>query len=138
MNRHPERDTINYHSAKTVNDNPEYSGIYKDTQTVCILSDSLCKRIKIHEFNKYLKNKKKPLKSVDGADTKALHHYGLHTLQTNKPEIGKINIGLNDIKKDKPITIAEDIISLATVCKSYGVQKVFLSEITPRYSYQTK
>ena len=80
---------------------------------------------------------KKPLKSVDGADTKALHHYALHTLQTSKPEIVKINIGLNNIKKDKPITIAEDIISLATVCKSYGVQKVFVSGITPRYSYQT-
>ena len=138
INRHPERDIINYRSAETVNDNPEYSGIYKYTQTVCIFSDGIRKRIKIHEFNKYLKNKKAFKKCFYGADTKALHHYALHTLQTNKPEIVIINIGLNNIKKDKPITIAEDIISLATVCKSYGVQKVFVSGITPRYSYQTK
>ena len=67
----------------------------------------------------------------------ALHCYAPHTLQTNKPDIVIINVGLNNIKKDKPIAIAEDITSLAIACKSYGVEEVFVSSIYAHTTHNT-
>ena len=84
----------------------------KDGKSVCILSDSICKRIKINELNKYIKNKKAYKRGFDGADTKALHHYAIHTLTNNKPDIVIINIGSNSMRKDKPIWIADEIIKI--------------------------
>ena len=42
------------------------------------------------------------------------------------------------MKIDKPITSAEDLISLSEVCKTHGVRKVYISGIAPRHGYQTK
>ena len=110
----------------------------KDGKSVCILSDSICKRIKINELNKYIKNKKAYKRCFDGADTKALLHYAIHTLKKNKPDIVILNIGSNNMRKDKPTSIADDIINIVSLCKSYGVKEIFVSGVTPRYGCQTK
>ena len=55
VNRHPERDVMDYRNTITVPGNSDYRD--KDEKK-CILSDSICNRIKINEFNKHLKNKK--------------------------------------------------------------------------------
>ena len=96
--------------------------ISKDGRKICILSDSICNRIKIHEFNKYIKNKKTYKLCFPGGDTKSIHHYALHALKKDKPDIVIINVGSNNMKIDKPITIAEDLISLTEVCKTHGVR----------------
>ena len=58
-NKYPERDVMDYRTKITVPGNSDYLGdTSKDGRKICILSDSICNRIKIHEFNKYLKNKK--------------------------------------------------------------------------------
>ena len=138
-NKYPEHDVVDYRTKITVPGNSDYRGdISKDGRKICILSDSICNRIKIHEFNKYLKNKKAYKICFPGCDTKSIHHYALHTLKKDKPDIVIINVGSNNMKTDKPITIAEDLISLTEVCKTHGVGKVYISGITPRHGYQTK
>ena len=87
--------------------------ISKDEKKVCILSDSICHRIKINEFNKHLKNKKAYKLCFPGGDTKGIHHYALHTFKKDKPGIVILNAGANNMKTDKPITTAEDLISLS-------------------------
>ena len=57
-NKCPDNDVNDYSYKKTVPGNPEDSSVIKDGKSVCILSDSICKRIKINELNKYIKNKK--------------------------------------------------------------------------------
>ena len=71
-------------------------------KTVCILSDSICKRIKINEFNKIFNNKKAYKRCFEGADTKALQHYVTHTINS-KPDIVIINVGSNNMRRDKPV-----------------------------------
>ena len=124
VNHFPENNIIR--NKKTIPGNSNYSSVIKDGKSVCILSDSICKRIKVNEFNKYLKNKKAYKRCFDGADTKALHHYAIHSLKYNKPDIVIINIGSNNMRKDKPILIAEEIINIVMLCKRYGVNEILL------------
>ena len=61
-----------------------------------------------------------------------------HTLKKDKPDIVILDAGTNNMKTDKPITTAEDLISLSKVCKTHEVGKVYISGITPRHGYKTK
>ena len=72
INEYLERDTIRYYNAKTVAGNSAYGGMVKDGIKVCILSDSICKRIKLPDFNKHLNNKKAYKRCFDGSNTKGL------------------------------------------------------------------
>ena len=74
-NKYPERDVMDYRTKITVPGNSDDRDISKDGRKICILSDSICNRIKIHEFNKYLKNKKAYKICFPGGDTKSIHHY---------------------------------------------------------------
>ena len=71
-------------------------------------------------------------------NTQEIHHYAMHTLENDKPDIVIINAGSNDTRNEKPIVIAENIINIAILCKNYGVNQVFVPGITPRREYQTK
>ena len=97
---------------------------------MCILSDSICKHIKLPEFNKQLNNKKAYKRCFDGGDTKALLHFALYVLENDKPDIVIINVGSNNMRKDKPVTVAEDIITLVDLCKKQGVGQTFVSAVT--------
>ena len=119
-NKFPENDVNVFTNKKTVPGNSEYSSVIKDGKSICILSDSIGKCIKINKLNKYIKNKKAYKRCFDGADTKALHHYAIHTLTNNKPDIVIINIGSNNMRKDKPISIADAINNI-----SYFMQKLW-------------
>ena len=65
-------------------------------------------------------------------------HYAIHTLTNNKPDIVIINISSNNTRKDKPISIANEIIKIVTLCKSYGVNEILVSGVTPRHGCQTR
>ena len=74
-----------------------------------------------YELNNHLKNKKAYTLCFPGGDTKGIHHYALHILIKDKPDIVLLNAGTNDMKTDKPITTADGLIGLAEVCKTHGV-----------------
>ena len=56
--------------------------------------------------------------------------YAIHTLTNNKPNILIINIGSNNMRNE--------IIKIVTLCKSYGVNEILVSGVTPRHGCQTK
>ena len=128
-NKFPENDVIVFTNKMTVPVNSDYSSVIKDDKSVCILSDSICKRIKVNELNKYIKNKKAYKRCFDGADIKALH-YAIHTLTNNKPDIVIINISSNNMRRDKPISKADEIINIVTLCNSCGVHEILVRSNT--------
>ena len=69
VNRHPERGVMDYRNTITVPGNSDDHDISKDEKKVCILSDSICHRIKMKVFNKHLKNKKAYKLCFPGGDT---------------------------------------------------------------------
>ena len=85
-----------------------------------------------------MNNKKAYKRCFEGADTKALQHYTTHTLINNKPDIVIINVGSNNMRRDKPVCIADDIIGIASQCKKYGVNQVLISGLTPQIGSQKK
>ena len=137
LNNFPERD-VQHYNKRTVPGNSFKNDVIKHGKTVCVPSDSICKRIKINEFNKILNNKKAYKRCFEGADTKALQHYATPTLTNNKPDIVIINVGSNNMRRDKPVCIADDIIGIASQCKTYGVNQVLISGLTPQIGSQTK
>ena len=67
INQKPERDNMDYRRKNVVvPGNAEYGKKSSNDKNVCILSDNICKRKKIHEFNKYIRNKKAYKKCYPG------------------------------------------------------------------------
>ena len=138
VNQNPERDTKRYHNAKTIPGNSTYGDIVKDGKKVCILSDSICKRIILPKFNEHLRKKRAYKKCFDGANTKGLLHFASYVLENDKPDIVIINVGGNNMSKDKPIIVADDIMDIVHLCKMQGVEQTFVSGVTPKHGFQTK
>ena len=42
------------------------------------------------------------------------------------------------MRNDKPISIEDEIIKIVTLCKSYGLNEILVSGVTPRLGCQTK
>ena len=103
-----------------------------------ILSDSIPSRIKMNEFNYYVKIGRVFRKSFPGATAKELAHYAILPLKEDKPDIVIINIGTNSLNKLDACNITTDIFKLIEVCKSYGVDQVYVSGITHREQYVKK
>ena len=61
-----------------------------------------------------------------------LLHYITETLSEEKPDEVIINVGTNALRKDDACKIAADIINIVHTCRQYGVNKVYVSAITPR------
>ena len=137
VNKFPERDNITYNSKSSgmFNNNNESS---KSEKKVCVFSDSICNRMNMREFNKSLINKNVFKRCFSGANTTELQHYVVPTLDFHPSDIVILNIGSNNLKRDKPVTIADDIMNLIDLCKRHGVNQVIVSGITPRKGYQSK
>ena len=54
----------------------------------------------------------------------------------DKPDSCIINVGTNDIGKQDPFIIAEDIIKIVNICQEHGCNKVYISTIVYRHEYQ--
>ena len=60
-------------------------------------SDSMVKRIRMNEFNKFVKNGRETLKSFPGETSKGLAHYVLCTLQDNNFDTAIIHVAINNL-----------------------------------------
>ena len=97
---------------KHIPGNSLYAGITKDGKKVMILSDSIPSRIKMNEFNYYVKIGCVFRKSFPGATAKELAHYVILPLKEDKPDIVIINIGTNSLNKLDVRNITTDIFKL--------------------------
>ena len=81
------------------------------------------------DFNNYIKNGYAYRKSFPGATTKELAHYCIPTLLESKPDICIMNVGTNSLNKNDHFEIADDIINIMNICRSYRVIDVYVSSI---------
>ena len=64
------------------------------------------------KFNKHLRKKRAYKKCFNGTNTKDLLYFASYVLENDKPDIVIINVGGNNMSKDKPIIVADDIMDI--------------------------
>ena len=131
-NKRPENDNINYGNKRVVPGNATYANITRSDSSICILSDSICKRIRMRNFNDAINDGHAYMKAFPGATPKELQHYCTHTLSNVNPDIVIINIGTNQLGKCDALEICNDITEVVNVAHNYGVSKVYVSSIAFR------
>ena len=94
----------------------------------------MVKGIRMKEFNSYVKNGFVRLTPFPGATTKQLCHYAIPSLVDESPDRVIIHAGCNDVanRNKTPQEIAEEITNLAELCRSYGVNEIFVSSLICR------
>ena len=97
INKYPQNDTQVYHAPKHIPGNSSYSNITNKGKKICILTDSICSRIKIKEFNKHVNNGHAYRKAYPGGTSDEMTHYCLYTLLKDHPDTMIINAGSNDL-----------------------------------------
>ena len=128
---YPEND-LPYETIKHRPGNSTYASVAKQGKKIAILSDSLCSGIKLDEFNHYIRKGFAYRKLFPGAKVKDLDHHCELTLSDDKPDACVINIGSNNLGKDQPHEIANQIIRIVNKCHEHGVNKVYVSSIPLR------
>ena len=94
----------------------------------------MVKGLKMKVFNSHLNRSTARVRSFPGATIRQLKHYILPTLVDDKPNSVIIHGGCNDVQ-DENVTakkIAEDLVEVAIMCKSYGVKEVIISSLICR------
>ena len=112
-----------------------YADVSSKGKKILIISDSMCSRIKMKEFNSYIKNGYAYRKTFPSATVNELAHYCIHTLLEDKPDKVIIHIGTNNVTKQNPSDISQEITNMASICHSYGVNDVFISSILFRPNF---
>ena len=95
----------------------------------CIIGDNHLKQINKRQFRKDLSKRFCYFKCFSGANTKQLNCYIVLTLVDETPQTAVIHIGSNDITKINYKTmnvqdLAQGIIDIGLMCKSYGVSRI--------------
>ena len=135
----PERNVLNIDSRpKLRQGNSSYSNITKSGPSTLVLSDSICKRIRVKEFNKFIHNGYTKFVSINGLNTKRLLHHCDFYLREYKPDNVIINIGTNNLQIDDIYEINKNIIEIVQRCQEYGANRIIVSEITFRREFEPK
>ena len=140
IDHHPERNTLTYihpnQQKSTVPGQTSYANMVSSGKKIAVYGDSLVKRIKTHEFNKYVKGKAF-IKSFPGAKCIELNHYIDLSLKSERPDCVVIHVGTNEIKHQKDNgTIANEILDIARKCRMNGVNHIFVSGIVSRSGFE--
>ena len=109
VNQKPENDKLDYKNPTHVPGNSNYANLTKSGKKILILTDSICGRIRMKEFNVYVRNGYAYRKAFPGATPKELAHYCIPTLLEDKPDIVIINAGTDSLNKNDLFEIADDI-----------------------------
>ena len=91
----PEHDNINYQHKKTVPGNSNYAQMARSGKKVCIMSSSICSRIKMGKFSKGLTNGYAYRQAHNGCVPKQLLHYSTYNLENDRPDVVIIHVGGN-------------------------------------------
>ena len=134
-NLHQENDKQTWKPLKkTVPGNSSYKDAVKYGRKTYIIGTSMVKGIRMKEFNQNLQNSFAKLRPFPGASTKQLQYYVMPTLTDDSPNRIVLHAGCNDVgdRNSTPEDIAKKIQELAMLCRSYGVNEVFISSIICR------
>ena len=118
--------------------NSSYADITRNGKRVAIISDSMCKHIKLDALNRSLENKTAYKKIFLGATPADISHYCVRTLEEDSPDIAILHAGTNSIGKVDPFVIAKDLMKCVERCKSQGCSTVFVSGIVDRPDFSTE
>ena len=135
INEKPESDNTKFHDLKHVPGNSSYADVSSKGKKILIISDSMCSRIKMKEFNSYTKNGYAYRKTFPSATVNELAHYCIPTLLEDKPDTVIIHIGTNNVTKQNPSDISQELTNMVSICHNYGVNDVFISSILFRPNF---
>ena len=89
----------------------------------------------MRNFSKNVKNGFAYRHCFPGCNPKQMLHYCEYNVPNEKPDEIIIHVGSNALGKDDTLTIVNDIIDIVKLCQGYGVNQVYVSEITYRPKY---
>jgi hypothetical protein len=112
--------------------NSTYADMTRNGKSVAIISDSMCKHIKIDALNRGMENKRAYKKIFLGATPADINHYCVRTLEMNHPDIVVLHAGTNSLGVNNPFTIAKDLVECVNTCKKHGCNTVFVSGVVDR------
>lgn len=125
---------------KVVPGNSSYANMTSEGKKICIFGASITQRINIREFNRCLDDKKAIKTCWSGATVSKATYYMKPTIEEEKPDIILLNIGTNNLTKERQTeeeTVGE-ILRMVDVCRSYGVNEIYVSGLTVRRGYTAK
>ena len=139
INRKPQNDTITYNQLpKHIPGNSSYANIATKGKKICIVTDSICSRIKMKVFNRFINNGRAYRKAFSGGTSDEIAYYCIHTLVNNKPDTVIINAGSNDLHNLTSDVIAQNVSNIVNICHKHGVTNVFVSSIIYRKDMSEK
>ena len=104
----------------------------KRGKSVAIISDSMCKHIKLDELNRGMENKQAFKRIFLGATPADINHYCVRTLEREHPDIVVFHAGTNSLGANTPFSIARDLVECVDTCKKRGCDTVFVSGVVDR------
>ena len=144
INNYPERDVLfNQKRKKVVPGASSYSNIAKQGKSVCIISDSITRRINMKQFNHHVKNATVYRKVFPGGTVEEIEHYAIKILENKNIDAVILNVGSNNIINNystvkSDVDITSNIMRIVDMCYEAGVSDVFVSGITCLPINQTK
>ena len=115
-----------------------YSQAVKYVKKTTIVSDSMCRSIRVRHFNNQLDGNtdKVMINKYPAAHAKQILHYSNYTLLNDKPDHLIIMSGTNDVAYDShngnqpdPEEIASRVIDIGINARKHGVSIVFVNSI---------
>ena len=118
-----------------------YSQAVKQVKKTTIVADSMCKSIRVRDFNNQLDRDidQVLINKYPAAHSKQILHYSNYTLLNDKPDYLIVMAGTNDVSYDSkngnepdPEEIATRIIEIGRNARRHGVTRVFINSLIKR------
>lgn len=138
INEYPENDTRVFRPPKHTPGNSSYANMTKQGNKTAIITDSICSRINMKEFNKNLKNSYAYRKAFPGGKSEEIGHYCTHTILKDAPDSVILNVGTNDLNNMDCNTICDNIMNIVNTCHEHGVSKIYVSGVIYRKGLEGK
>ena len=120
-----------------------YSQASTPQELTTIISDSMCRSIRVNHFNSFLDSaqQKVNISKFPAATATQIRHYAQYALDEDHPSQVIIVAGSNDVAYDygnghaDPNTISERIMNIVRDCRSKGVNYIHISSLIQRHYY---
>ena len=111
-----------------------YARAAQEGRKVFLLSDSMCQRIRKHEFNTHIENGAAKIKCYPGDTPNHLHNNLVPHLIEECPHTLVIHAGTNSLQDTNrsPEQIADDVIRIGKTARSFGVESIIVTGLIMR------
>ena len=125
---------------KTYPGNSTYAEVTERGKKVCLLGDSIIRRIDILEFDKCMDDGNAIKRCFPGCSSKEIKFYVKEVLEEAQPDTMTIHVGTNDITKSQSSEkeIAQNVTKIVNTCRNKGVNKIIVSALTIRPKFSAK